>query len=183
MNPFPTLHTPRLHLRELVAQDAQVLFALYRDSDSMRWFGADPMTDIAQAKSLIVTFAQWRTHPNPGTRWGLEFEGRLIGSCGLFKWNRGWSSCSLACELAPEFRRQGLMSEALRATLEWGFVQMHLQRVEALVHPLNHASRALLERLGFKSEGTLREAGFWNGQRHDLEVLGLLAWEWPDRSV
>ncbi|ETK22418.1 MULTISPECIES: GNAT family N-acetyltransferase [Pseudomonas] len=180
MTPFPTLRTPRLQLRELVAQDAQALFAIYRDTDSMRWFGADPMTEISQAQALIETFTQWRTQPNPGTRWGLEFKGRLIGSCGLFKWNRGWNSCALACELAPDFRGQGLMSEALRGTLEWGFMQMHLHRVEALVHPHNHASRALLERLGFKVEGKLREAGFWNGQRHDLEVLGLLAQEWSD---
>ncbi|PMV19109.1 MULTISPECIES: GNAT family N-acetyltransferase [unclassified Pseudomonas] len=182
MTPFPTLHTQRLQLRELVPQDAPALFAIYRDTDSMRWFGADPMANIAQAKRLVETFAQWRTQPNPGTRWGLEFEGRLIGSCGLFKWNQGWNSCSLACELAPQFRGQGLMSEALRTALEWGFRQMYLQRVEALVHPHNHASRALLERLGFKAEGKMREAGFWNGQRHDLEVLGLLAREWPYRS-
>ena len=67
------------------------------------------------------------------------------------------------------------MSEALRAMLDWGFAHMQLHRVEAMVHPHNTASLALLERLGFNTEGILREAGFWNGQRHDLVVLGLLA--------
>lgn len=72
------------------------------------------------------------------------------------------------------------MSEALQAMLDWGFEHMQLHRVEALVHPQNTASLALLKRLGFKTEGTLRDAGFWNGQRHDLRVLGLLAQECID---
>ena len=58
-----------------------------------------------------------------------------------------------------------------------------LHRVEAMVHPQNTASVALLERLGFIAEGTLREAGFWNGQRHDLMVLGLLTQAWPEHSL
>ncbi|WP_455929204.1 GNAT family N-acetyltransferase [Pseudomonas fluorescens] len=175
MNTFPTLSTQRLRLRELQACDAPQLFSIHADAASMRWYGVDPMTDLAQAHALIDTFAQWRTHPNPGTRWGLEHQGKLIGSCGLFKWNRAWNSCALSCELAPAARGQGLMREALQAMLDWGFEHMQLHRVEALVHPQNNASHALLERLGFKAEGTLREAGFWNGQRHDLRVLGLLA--------
>lgn len=181
MSTFPTLHTQRLHLRELMASDAPALFAIYSGTQSMRWFGADPMTDPAQAHALIETFAHWRTQPNPGTRWGLEFEGALIGSCGLFKWNRGWNSCSLAFELAPEARGLGLMGEALHTLLDWGVEHMQLHRMEALVHPQNSASLKLLERLGFKTEGALREAGLWNGQRHDLHVLGLLAREWADK--
>ncbi|WP_183144435.1 MULTISPECIES: hypothetical protein [Pseudomonas] len=38
-----------------------------------------------------------------------------------------------------------------------------------------------LQDLGFKAEGTLREAGFWNGQRHDLTALGLLVRECLDK--
>ncbi|MFL1501749.1 GNAT family N-acetyltransferase [Pseudomonas sp. O64] len=181
MNAFPTLATQRLRLRELRATDAPALFAIHGDTANMRWFGADPMIDLAQAHALIDTFAQWRTQPNPGTRWGIERAGELIGSCGLFKWNRSWNSCALSCELAPAARSQGLMSEALRSMLDWGFTHMQLHRIEAWVHPHNTASLALLQRLGFKAEGTLREAGFWNGQRHDLVVLGLLVQEWLDK--
>ena len=183
MNAFPTLNTQRLRLRELRAADAPALFAIHADAANMRWFGADPMTDLAQVHALIDTFAQWRTQPNPGTRWGIERDGELIGSCGLFKWNRAWHSCALSCELAPAARGQGLMSEALRAMLDWGIAHMHLHRVEALVHPQNTASVALLKRLGFIAEGKLREAGYWNGQRHDLMVLGLLTQAWPEHSL
>ena len=84
---------------------------------------------------------------------------------------------ALACELAPSARGHGLMSEALRSVLDWGFAQMHLHRVEALVHPQNRPSQALLERLGFTREGVLREAGFWAGCYQDLQVFSLLSHE------
>ncbi|MFI7803605.1 putative ribosomal N-acetyltransferase YdaF [Pseudomonas sp. DD1] len=174
---FPTLHTERLRLRELTPHDASALFAIYRDAEAMPWFGIDPMTDISQAHALIATFAHWRTQANPGTRWGLEYAGELMGTCGLFKWNRQWNSCALACELAPSARGSGLMSEALRSVLDWGFAQMQLHRVEALVHPRNLPSQALLGRLGFTREGVLREAGFWAGGYQDLHVFSLLAHE------
>lgn len=174
MTAFPTLRTQRLYLRELVASDAPAVFAIHSDADSMRWFGADPMTDLVQAQALIETFAHWRTQPNPGTRWGIEWEGMLVGSCGLFKWNREWNSCALAFELTPGARGKGLMSEALHAMLDWGIECMQLQRLEALVHPHNSECLRLLERLGFNVEGTLRQAGFWNGRRQDLHILGLL---------
>ncbi|MCP6726359.1 GNAT family N-acetyltransferase, partial [Klebsiella pneumoniae] len=75
--------------------------------------------------------------------------GPLIGSIGLFKWNPGWRCCTLGYELARGRQGQGLMSEALRAALAWGFEHMELNRIEAQVHPDNQASLKLLERLDF----------------------------------
>ncbi|HUG23378.1 GNAT family N-acetyltransferase [Piscinibacter sp.] len=99
---FPTLETERLLLREIVASDAPVLFAIHGDCDSMRWFGTDPLDDLQQAEQLVETFAAWRRMPNPGTRWGIQTkaDSRLVGTCGLFKWNRGWKSCIVGYELA-----------------------------------------------------------------------------------
>ena len=69
--PFPTLTTPRLQLRELKARDADALFAIHSDPETMRWFGADPLVDRHQALQLIEMFAEWRKAPAPGTRWGI----------------------------------------------------------------------------------------------------------------
>jgi hypothetical protein len=56
---------------------------------------------------------------------------------------------------------QGYMFEALCAAIAWGWAQMDLNRIEAVVHPDNAGSIALLERLGFVLEGRLRQAGYW----------------------
>lgn len=180
MPDFPTLETPRLRLREIVPADAAALFAVHGDPDAMRWFGTDPVPDEAAALKLVDVFAGWRALPNPGTRWGIALQGQaeLLGTCGLFAWNRAWRKCTLGYELNAAARGQGLMHEALQACLAWGFEHMQLNRVEALVHPENTASLRSVERLGFVREGLLRQAGFWGGQFHDMLQYGLLRQDW-----
>jgi len=181
MSDFPTLETPRLLLRETVAADAPALFAIHGDATNMRWYGADPMIDVRQAQKLIELFAGWRQMPNPGVRWGIQSRasGQLIGTCGLFKWNRGWRTCTVGYELTHSARSAGLMSEALSAALTWGFEHMKLNRIEAQIHPDNTASLKLARRLGFVQEGRAREAGYWQGEHHDLLQFSLLRKDWP----
>jgi ribosomal-protein-alanine N-acetyltransferase len=174
--PFPVLDTARLVLREVLHADAPALFAIHGDAEAMKWFGTDPLADLAQAERVVANFAAGRVAANPGTRWAIErkSDGRFVGTCGLFKWNRGWRVCTTGYELAREAWGQGLMREALAAAFGWGFEHMALERIEAQVHPDNAASLGLLRRLGFADEGLAREAGFWLGQRHDMVQLGLL---------
>lgn len=176
MSDFPMIETKRLILREIVASDATALLAIHGDKEAMRWFGADPLTEQVQAEKLVEAFANWRLMPNPGIRWGIQSRanGALIGSCGLFKWNRGWKSCIVGYELAKAAWGNGFMTEALSAALAWGFRDMELHRVEAQIHPENAASIKLIRNLGFVQEGRLREAGFWAGQHHDLLLFALL---------
>lgn len=179
--PFPQLQTPRLLLREIVDADAPALLRIHGDGAHMRWFGADPISTLEQAQQLVALFASWRRQPNPGTRWGLalrEAPGQLVGSCGLFAWNRAWRKCSSGYEIAPELQGRGLMREALTAVYDWGFAEMGLNRIEAQVHEGNAASIALLESLGFQREGCLREVAYWGGAHHDLLQYGLLASDW-----
>ncbi|KUM03972.1 GNAT family N-acetyltransferase [Chromobacterium subtsugae] len=173
---FPTLRTERLTLREITQRDAPALLAIHGDADAMRWYGTDPISSLEQARAMVETFAGWRSLPAPGVRWGLarREDDALIGSLGLFKWNRGWRSCTLGYELARACQGQGLMGEALRAALAWGFEHMELNRIEAQVHPDNQASLTLLERLDFKVEGRARQAGFWLGRHQDLITHSLL---------
>lgn len=177
---FPALETPRLRLREIVDDDAPALLAIHGDARHMQWFGADPLPDIDAALKLVHTFASWRQQANPGTRWGLERREApgLVGTCGLFAWNRAWRKCAIGYELAPQACGQGLMREALQAVIPWGLQTLGLNRIEAQVHERNAASLGLLERLGFVQEGRLREVAYWGGRHHDLLQLSLLAAGW-----
>jgi ribosomal-protein-alanine N-acetyltransferase len=181
MTEFPTLETERLVLREIVEADADVLLRIFGDEEHMKWFGSDPLKNLEGAKSLIAAFSGWRSLPSPGVRWGIELKDGdlLVGSCGLFAWNRAWKKCTLGYELTPEATGKGLMREALKRVISWGFEHMELNRIEALVHEQNGPSLALLKKLGFVFEGRLREVGFWAGNHHDLQQYSLLASEWP----
>ena len=176
---FPSLSTARLQLREIVASDAPALLAIHGDREAMKWFGSDPPADLEAAARVIAGFANLRPLPSPGVRWGIVHSSAsrgsaLLGTCGVFRWNRGWRSCLTGYELARHAQGRGYMTEALRAVYAWAFDVMGVDRIEAQVHPLNTPSLALLKRLGFVEEGLLREAGYWLGQRRDLVQLGLL---------
>jgi ribosomal-protein-alanine N-acetyltransferase len=175
---FPSLSTRRLQLREIVASDAPALLAIHGDREAMKWFGTDPLPDLEAAERVIAGFANMRQAPS-GVRWGIVHadpgkRGSLLGTCGVFRWNRGWRTCLTGYELARHAQGQGYMAEALRAIFGWAFEAMAVDRIEAQVHPLNAPSLALLKRLGFVEEGLLREAGYWLGERRDLVQLGLL---------
>jgi [ribosomal protein S5]-alanine N-acetyltransferase len=70
------------------------------------------------------------------------------------------------------FSRRGLMTEALRLTAHYAFQEIGLHRLEANVQPENHASIALITRVGFRKEGFspkyLQVGGVWC----DHETLG-----------
>jgi ribosomal-protein-alanine N-acetyltransferase len=182
-NSFPVLETKRLNLREVTAADAPAVLGIHGDAELMRLFGNDPITDLAGAEALIRTFASWRLLANPGTRWAIEIKGSpgLVGTCGLFGWNRTWRKCIVGYELAKEAQGNGYMHEALGAALAWGFMEMGLNRLEAQVHPGNAPSLRVLRRLHFVEEGRLRQGGYWAGQYHDLLQYSLLREDWvPD---
>lgn len=81
-------------------------------------------------------------------------------------------------DLSPESWGNGYATEAVRAMIQAGFTGKlpcgPLHRIQADTVPGNHASEALLHRLGFKEEGLRRESGYWKNAFHDLKCFGLL---------
>lgn len=180
---FPDLLTPRLHLREIALTDAPALFTIHADAEWMRWYGVEPLTELAQAERLAEMFHNW-TAAGTGYRWAIErrSDNRLIGTCGLFRWNHSWRNCVIGYEIARDSQRQGYMKEALQSVLDFGFDGMDLHRVQAETHPHNLASIGIAKKLGFRFEGVHREQALWGGQFHDLHCYSLLAPEWRNAA-
>ena len=76
-----------------------------------------------------------------------------------------------------------LAKEAVLTVLKYGFTELNLNRIEALVLPENAASQHLLDRLGFPQEGLLRQYEKTRGQFDDLYMYFLLQTEWQDGSM
>jgi [ribosomal protein S5]-alanine N-acetyltransferase len=176
---FPTLRTPRLRLRALTPSDGPALFAIHSDPEWMRWYGVDPLVEESQGTQLAELFASWYTS-GTGYRWGLERkeDKRLIGTAGLFRWNKSWHNCVTGYEIAQDCQGQGYMREALEHILDFGFNLMLLHRIQAETHPDNAASIGLATRLGFQFEGVHREQAFWNGRFFDLNCYSLIEQDW-----
>jgi ribosomal-protein-alanine N-acetyltransferase len=182
---YPTLETSRLTLREILESDAESLLQIHGDGEHMRWFGSDPIRDLDGAANLVATFASWRKEPVSGARWAVELRDQpgLIGTCGLFRWNRNCRSCIVGYEIAAAHQGRGYVKEGLKAIITWGFREAQLNRIEAQVHPDNAPSLALLTKLGFLQEGHQREAGYWAGRHHDLLQYALLKTQWRSENA
>ena len=170
---FPRLETERLLLREATPEDAEAIFAVFSDPAVTQFHDLATFTSIEEALGVIERRAK-RFESGRGIRWEIAYkqDNILIGSCG-YTWNKQAHSAEIGYELASAFWRQGIMTEALHAILQFGFEEMGLRLVVASVMLDNIASKKLLEKLGFQSQGVLKQHGFWKGQYHDLEQFVL----------
>ncbi|MCP4764953.1 MAG: GNAT family N-acetyltransferase [Gammaproteobacteria bacterium] len=75
-------------------------------------------------------------------------------------------------------RRHGLALRSTALMLDMAFEQLRLHRVTTYVDSENRPSGDLIRKIGFINEGCMREACFYNGDYHDVNVVGMLVEEW-----
>ncbi len=175
------LETQRLVLREITLDDAGFWLRNFSDPDVVELTAFEPPADLEGAKEEILQYAIRLFEQGHGFRWGITVRpsSELVGTIGYHMWVReGGNRAHVGYELLREYRRRGIMTEALRAILAYGFGTMGLNRVEVLTDPKNTASIGLLEKLDFRREGVLRENTHFRGRFVDDAVYSLLASEW-----
>jgi ribosomal-protein-alanine N-acetyltransferase len=177
--PFPVIETRRLKLREPLDTDARELMRVTQDKAVMRYYGMESMKSEEEALREIGWFNRIFA-ASEGIRWVITEQGndRYVGDAGFHKYVPAHSRAELGYKLASAYWRQGLMTETLSQVMRYGFLEMGLNRIEALVDPRNTASLELLKKLGFKAEGVFREYEHEKGKFIDLAMLSLLRSEW-----
>ncbi len=170
---FPCLETKRLWLRQATQEDVEAMFALFSDLKVTQFHDLDTFAHFDEANKVIERRAKG-FESGRGIRWAIAHKQNnySIGSCG-FTWHSEANTAEVGYELKSELWRQGIMSEALSAILQYGFSSREIQFVIAEVMLENVASKRLLEKLGFQSQGILKKRGFWKGKEHDLERFRL----------
>jgi ribosomal-protein-serine acetyltransferase len=130
------------------------------------------------AAELLQRYADSQAR-GEGRIFGIWVDGKLSGGTLFRVWDQAQSICELGVWLAPEVTGRGLVTTACTAMIDWAVGARGMHRVEWRCSPLNKPSRATAKRLGMTLDGTLRQAFFHNGTRHDVEVWSVLASEWP----
>ncbi|NIK67817.1 GNAT family N-acetyltransferase [Paenibacillus sp. BK720] len=172
---FPVLETDRLHLREITGGDIADIFACFSNKQVTRYYGQEALERMDQAQALIDYFAAGYAEKR-GIRWGIERKGTmgLIGTIGFHLWSPKHRRAEIGYELLPESWRNGYASEAISAVLRYGFRELGLNRIGAVVFTDNVASSRLLAKLGFQQEGILRDYMVQYGKAHDTYIYSLL---------
>jgi ribosomal-protein-serine acetyltransferase len=141
----------------------------------MPWL--DWNTTVADSKAFIRGSLE-RFASGNGFDAGIWFEGVLAGAIGLHYINHNSRKTEIGYWLGAEFTGHGIMTKACAALLEHCFEDLKLHRVEIRCATQNLKSCAIPERLGFTSEGIIRDAEWLYDHFVNHKIYGLLETEW-----
>lgn len=109
----------------------------------------------------------------------LPQEHRLIGGIGLHHWHRNEQRAQIGYWISKEDEGRGLMTRSAARFVEFAFRKLGLNKVEIHCLARNVRSLALARRLGFLTEGCIRQSHrSVAGALEDVVVLGMLRGEW-----
>ena len=172
---MPTLETPRLRLRRLTMRDAQDIYDYGRDPLVARHVLWDAYTNIFEVRGYLRYMLRKYRLGEPSS-WGIEWKatGQIIGTIGFMWIQRDNAAAEVGYSLSRAFWNKGIMTEALKATLDYGFRGMNLNRIEAQHETENPASGAVMRKCGMIREGTLRQRLMNKGRFVDVELYAIL---------
>ena len=179
---LPTLETDRLILRKMTPDDAEAMFAYASDPEVTRYVTWETHRSIEDSRSFLeLALGKYESGEEPD--WGIVYKGdhRFVGACGIVGWVTEHARAEVGFVLSREYWGRGLMSEAVRTMLSFGFERMGLNRIEARCVAENVASARVMEKAGMTHEGTLRQREYIKRAYRDMEIYSILSNEFRGR--
>lgn len=124
-------------------------------------------------QSSLKSFAE-----SNGFTTAIVYRNRIAGCIGLHYMDWGNKQTTIGYWLAEEYQGKGIMTNAVRALVNYVFHELALNRVEIRAAERNSKSRAIPERLRFVNEGTARQAEWLYDHYVDLVIYGMVREEW-----
>ena len=174
-HPFPILTTERLVLRQMNNGDANEVYFLRSDAEMLKYVGRPKAASVEEVIKWIEmvndTIAK-----NEGVNWAitLKNETKLIGIISFWRIDKQHYRAEVGYVLHPQYQKKGIMDEALKAILHYGFHNLKFHSVEANIDPENTASKHLLEHNGFVREAYYKENYFFEEKFWDSAIYSLL---------
>jgi len=174
-NPFPVLETERLILRNITKEDVNEMFVLRSTPDIMKYIARPLHKNIEETDAFIKNI-----HANIESQdfinWAiaLKSDNKLIGTIGFYRMQKEHDRAEVGYMLHTDFHKKGIMQEALTAVIKYGFQQMNLHSIEAVIDPRNKASENILTRNNFIKEAHFKENYFFEGDYLDSVHYSLL---------
>jgi [ribosomal protein S5]-alanine N-acetyltransferase len=161
--------TERLHVRHLLAGDADAMYAVYGDAEAMRWVGdGEPLPREECVRWVEVTHANYARRGYGMSALVEKQSNEVIGFCGIVH-PGGQPEAEIKYALRREFWGCGLATEAVTAMLRYGAREFGLREVIATVYPENVASHRVLLKAGMQSgesrrneDGTFTQVFVWH---------------------
>lgn len=167
--PFPALETERLVLRKLTLADSLDAFAMRADPRMHRYTDTMPDQTVSETEAYIQKMAQG-VDEGKWILWAMERKDtrRVVGIVSIWNLDQRHGTGDLGYGVHPDDQGQGLMREALRAVISFGFEKMRLHALTAFTEESNLPSKKLLENCGFQEAGRVDDTGENNNQIYHM---------------
>lgn len=174
-DPFPTITTDRLVLRQITFDDAEMLFDMRSDPEMMAYIPR-PLAKTMDDVTALIQSIHDGDEKGESVLWAISYknDAKLLGTIGYYRLKPEHFRAEVGYLLHRDFWQKGIMYEALQSVLEFGFNTMNCHSIEAVIDPNNIASEHLLQKCGFVKEAHFKEHIFWNGQFLDSVVYSKL---------
>ena len=155
------VETERLHLAPFTQTDVDALHALWTDPDVRRYLWDDIVIPRSKAEEIVAAseagfrsrgYGFWSLHRRTSP------EGALIGFCG-FRPFEGSDVPELLYGILPSYWGRGLVTEAGRAAIQFGFERCKMPRIVAATDTPNQSSVQVRQRLGMVFESRREHRG------------------------
>lgn len=173
------LHTKRLTLRKFVLGDAQAMFDTWANDERVtRFLTWCPHGSVEVTKQLLEMWCA--TYESLSTyNWVMEFEGKIIGNISVVKIDKKSEYADLGYCMGYDYWNKGLMTEAVKAVIDYLFEEVGVHRIGICHAVKNPASGKVAQKCGLTLEGTKRECHKApTGEFFDISDYGILQSEW-----
>jgi len=174
------LETERLILRDFVKDDWQRVLEYQSDPLYLRYYEWTERTPQA-----VQEFVGWfldHQLQEPRIKYQLavvlKSNNQLIGNCGIRMDKTDTLEANIGYELDPKHWNHGYATESAHAIVDFGFSNFNLHRVWSWCVADNLGSAHVLEKLGMRLEGRLRENEYYKDRWWDTLMYAILANEW-----
>ncbi len=184
LKPWFPIRTARLLLREFRETDFDDVHGYARDPKVARFMEWGPNSEDETRAYMDRTLAAQAQWPREAVNLAAEHPGdrKVIGSIRLAVTDADNQTGDIGYSFHSDYWRRGLCTEAARAMLGVAFGTLGLHRVFAECDVENRASYGVMEKLGMRREGHIRQGKLVKGQWRDRFVYAILADEFAARS-
>ena len=167
-----------INLKKLRKSDAISIYENAKDFDIARYTTLPYPYKLKDAEDFIRATHQ-RIRKKKAFELGIELKGAkgIIGMIGLMSIDHENKNAEIGYWLGKKYWRRGIMKEAIKLMLNFGFRELKLVRIYATVMHPNVASFKLLEKSGFQYEGRMRKATLRKGRWMDNLIYSILSSE------
>lgn len=174
-SPFPNLETERLFLRRVVKEDVKEIFTLRSNKETMKYIPR-PLVKTEEDALAHIAMIEDKIENNEGINWAITLKNdpKLIGLIGHYRIKPEHFRAEIGYMLLPEYYGKGIIVEAIKETIKYGFEIMNLHSIEAMIDPENLASEKVLQKSGFVKEAHLKQNEYYEGRFLDTVIYSIL---------